>query len=473
MSRQKETKIDVDSYLNDPQTEKIRRELSRTVREAHAEIEEKGEDFSFREMQEEEKFIPDPSMMHRAETRARGPLSNRAQEEFKRRAMEAPIPPPPRWRKTEEKAEVQRPMRQSFNPDIGENEEQPEQTEYITNKPRTNGPMSGPIPAPDISQVQHLEKRIKDLEEAKKTNNLEDGNKAPGRLAARRKTYNSEYKTITPASQCNFYSRFAPNGLEIKKIDVPTQHLITEAKQTQDISGFIDAVGSTLRDVDIRDLTPDDWFYVLYWHKYNSYNRTPLILTWESKYGNENEYIIQESDLKYIYPKLSQEEYDREYYSKGLVVPTLREWELLNTSTDLSPEDKSILMRAQYFKGDTLEEKVDNYFDQGETLETLEIIEELKRKSHHGIVHTVDVIDAKFDPVEYIKNRKDYKASLDSDANLYRDTPAIYTAFKQEAEEVAAEIITLEETLKNGGQVRAEVETQPVRFNALDMFPFL
>lgn len=474
----RERPIDVDAHLKSPDMDKVRRELAETVRQAHNEMDERGDDFIANQSAEEDRFIPDASMLNRNTERARGPLSNRMQQERMRAVQDAPIPPPPKYRNLPEGG-VERPRR-AFDPDIGDNEVE---QEYISNKPRSpvsNRLTDTPIPAPDISEIQRLAKKLADqeaeiaaLKEGKETATANDGKKAPGRLAARRKKYDSKYVPVVPPSQNNFYSHFAPSGIEIKKIDTVTQQLITEAKQTRNISTFIDAVGATLRDIDIRDVTPEDWFYILYWHKYNSYNRTPLILTWTSKYGNENRYIIQESDLKYVYPTISQEDYKKNYYDKGIVVPTLRDWELLNTDSDLSKEDRDIFIRAQYFKGDTIEDKVDNYFENGENLDALQSIEELKRLSTHGVVHTVDVVDALFDPQIYIKNRKEYRDSLIRDGETYRETPVVRKAYIEESEIVSAEIAEMEATLKNGGEVRAEVETQPVRFNALDMFPFL
>lgn len=371
-------------------------------------------------------------------------------------------------------------VRRNFDPDSPVDKDLPQAArQVISNRTaaRPGGP--GPVDSPNITEVQRLERRLE--EQSKQIKELQKNGGAPtinteekpvSRLAARRKNYDSNYEVIKPPSQCFFYN-FAPEDLQVRKIDVATQIAITNARRYRDMSAYIDAVGSTFKDIDIRDLSHPDWFYILYWHKFHSYPKSSLILDWTSKYGNNNKYRIQETDLKFVYPSISRQEFLERYDSKGLCIPTLRDWELLNTPNDLTEEDRQIYFRAQYFKGDTLEDKVDNYFSTGVDVERLELINELQIDTHHGVINTVDVIDEKFDAVKYLVQRNEHLANIRAEAQRYKDNPVYFNAISEEADDIEQEINEKNETLKNGGQVRAEVETQPVRFDALDIFPIL
>lgn len=492
MAGPRQRAIDIDSHMRDPSLHETHAALQKLVQESHEELENGREEFEANQLEQEEQFMPQPQAMRRDPNapvkRSSGPLANRVNERRKQEAEEMPLPVPPRLRHRMNDPEIRRvfdPNNKEFDEDTGPiSNAPPRGNKTISNglAPSGSGDANEP---PVITDLQRLEKRLADQQaEIEALRAGTGGNKgsatpvdvpkAPGRLAARRKDYDSKYQKVMPPSQCIFYKHFDAEDLQLKRIDVPTQRLITQAKQTNDISLLIDAMGSTVKPgMDIRDVTLEDWFYILYWHKYNSYNKTPLIMRWTSKYGNENRYIIKESDLKYINPSITAEQYKERYLDKGVCVPTLRDWELLNTPNDLNQEDMDTVLRAQYFVGDTIEEKVDNYFEHGDTLEYLELIEEMKAETTHGVVHTVDVVDALFDPYKYVKQRREYCDAIQIEADSYKDSPALYYVYKEHADEVDAEVTTLEETLKNGGQVRAEVETQPVRFNALDIFPFL
>jgi hypothetical protein len=171
---------------------------------------------------------------------------------------------------------------------------------------------------------------------------------------------------------------------------------------------------------------------------------------------------------------MNRDEYKRDFLDKGVCVPTLREWELLNADNLLTDEDKDIVLRAQFYTGNTLEEKVDNYFENGVTLDATYLVEELRRRSTHGVRNTVNLIDAKYDQKAYTKERRDYLENLKVEAMQYKDDNApLYSVYMDEINEVTVEVEDLETKLKNGEQVRAEVETRPVRFSALEIFPFL
>jgi hypothetical protein len=443
----------INRELSSPESEKRRRELSELARGFDEEMEESVEP--------EENFLP-PGR----EPKRNGPLSSRDQD---RRTREARVPPPPRM------------QRQAFNPDLDpETErEEPEDLGPITNR-NSRVDNSGPIAPPTIPEVDLLKKQLSDTQA--RLEQLERGTGKPVEtkepkpvlnLASRRKAYNSKYAAVIPPSQGNFYT-FPIDQLRVKRIDVDIQRSITMAKTSRDISLLIDAVGATLESpLDIRDLTHEDWFYTLYYHLFASYPKSSFTLNWDSKYGNRNAYKITESDITYVNPGISKQEYTEKFLSKGICVPTLRDWELLNTDSHLSAEDKDIFFRAQWYVGDSIEEKVDKYFECGETLDYTYLVDELKARSIHGVRNTVNVIDAHYDQKVYTSQRREYLESLKIEAEQYKDNAPLHSVYLAEINEIAVEVEDLETKLANGEQVRAEVETHPVRFDALDIFPVL
>lgn len=449
----------INRELSSPESEKLRRELSQMARSFDEEIEDRQEP--------EENLLPQGRPNQQDNPLRRGPISNRDQS---KRINEARVPPP-------------RMQRQAFNPDKEPDEVIPAPEEDlgpITNRDVVEERLNGPRNPPPIPEADLLKKQLKETQdrlEALERNTgkpVETKNpKIPLNLAARRKKYDSKYTPIIPASQGVFYN-FPIEDLRIKRIDVDIQRQITTAKTARDISLLIDAVGATLEDpIDIRDLTHEDWFHVLYYHLFASYPKSSFTLNWTSKYGNDNVYKIQKSDISYINPGITKEEYQQEFLSKGICVPTLREWELLNTDNGISVEDKDIIYRAQYYTGNTIEEKVDNYFQNGETLDHTYLVDELRARSIHGVRNTIDVIDAQYDQAVYTGQRRQYLESLKKEADQYKDNAPLYSAYQAEIADVTKEVEDLEDKLKRGEQVRAEVETRPVRFHALDIFPVL
>lgn len=462
----RERRIDINKELNDPSVKKLHDDLSRLASRRLMEAEEEIDTREDEDTDEDDEFTQPPL---KSAVR-RGPLANHDKQERINRVQ----------RSMKEKGlDPDSIIRRRF--DVNEADQQEvKPREVISNRPdRSRALPSGNdsiTDSPEIGLLQKLKKQVdeqaRELKEIKEKANPHTDSKPVSRLAARGKKYDSTYEVISPPSQCLFYS-FSPDDMGIKKIDVVTQQAIAAARKARDVSAYIDAVGATFKDIDIRFLTNPDWFYVLYWHKWHSYPRSSLVLKWRSKYGNENRYKIQETDLQFVYPSISRPEFLEKYDSKGLCVPTLRDWELLNTPSDLTEEDIAIYEKAQFYKGDTLEDKVDHYYSTGQDLERLELIAELEAETNHGVIDTVDVVDSRFDPHVYLMQKEDVLKALQKEAALYSDQKIIYNTILIEADELAKEIETMRDILQNGGQVRAEVETQPVRFNALDIFPSL
>lgn len=489
--------IDVDAHLNTPEIHETRERLRR-IAEAHmdktdSEIDERGftdtEDFD----EEDPEFTPMPPKARQNQIRPRGTLASqerdarirKTQERLRERGLDGESLLRDKIRQQGGGEQV----RQTFNPDLADDDDaekldtvgevDPRQARINAvrnpgNKLISNRGAGDQVKSPaSRSETERLKQQL--TEQAEQIKQMQEAigklPKPPSRLAARRAKYESDYVQIGLPSQFKIYS-FEPEEFLVKKIDIPAQIAITSARRLRDMSGYIDALGSTvIEGMDIRDISYPDWLYFLYHQKFTSYPKTPLILTWTSRYGNENKYKIQDTDITTVHPEIDRETFEEKYFSKGLRFPTLRDWELLNTVNDFTQEDRDIYARAQYFQGDTVEQKVDHMFSRGRDLELLELVAQMVIDCNHGVMETVEVRDQHFEPVKYIKARLDHIENLRREQGSYEEVPAVKAAIEQEIASVLEEVDEMQATLDNGGPVLAEVETQPVRFNALDIFP--
>lgn len=80
-------------------------------------------------------------------------------------------------------------------------------------------------------------------------------------------------------------SRFLPydfKRMHVRQMTRREVKAIIRAKASGSIRHLINAVGQTL-DVDPYALTLGDFWYILYWHRVNSYKKSPFMVTWECK----------------------------------------------------------------------------------------------------------------------------------------------------------------------------------------------
>ncbi len=183
------------------------------------------------------------------------------------------------------------------------------------------------------------------------------------------------------------------DDIEIRQFKARDLSKIYRSAIDENFSLIVDAIGATV-NIDIRQLTMGDFTFLMYWHRINSYPKSPYIIEWTSRYGNANKYTVNGTNLIINEMKLTQLEFDT-YSGMGLCLPTVKDLEVLQTIR-LTPDQQYIYNLAQFIKGDSIKEKIE-ILDSFEDLSIQEYIKEFREKTEHGVIETVKVIDNNFD----------------------------------------------------------------------------
>ena len=168
-------------------------------------------------------------------------------------------------------------------------------------------------------------------------------------LLKARSTIDPKMQRISLPSKCNFYNF---DEVFVRPFGIPDMFKVAQVQNSKNLTLLIDLIDNTL-SVDARDLSRQDFYYMLYTQRYLSYPRTPFNITWTSKYGNRGNTEVRRSELDIIEATLSKEDFNTQFRSKGFTIPTVRDWELLETE-NLDEEVRWTYERAQYVIGDTL-----------------------------------------------------------------------------------------------------------------------
>jgi hypothetical protein len=256
-----------------------------------------------------------------------------------------------------------------------------------------------------------------------------------------------------------FYRRF--KGADIKAM--------AKAAAASSITALLDVMSATIYGIDVRDMTAGDFKHFMYEQRIKSFTRRPWTREWVSMYGNLNKKTVENmGQVLFKTHSLTKEEYE-EYKKKGLVVPTMRDYEYIenNQLEDLEDAAESFgRPRIIYFAGDTWDDKIKAY--ENADSELIELALELEEKSEHGVVEIVSLKDDKFNPSEYLRK---LKAALDNLENLL---PSYIEAgmrgaaveMRMDMDSIRMKINEIEAQLRDGKEVVAEEETVEIPMTA-------
>lgn len=336
--------------------------------------------------------------------------------------------------------------------------------------------VNAPIDPPPISASQMRKKIESEMKESLDKGEIpfEQPKTAP---RFHIKTIEANDEDFTPIEFVSGYVFYDFNNVAVRRFNIADAVPLHQAKESGDLIGFVNAVGATVKGCDVLDLTPKDFRNLLYFHQFNSFTKTPLMVQWESKYGNKNYYRIKERDLKYVPPKLTREEYQKIWKPLGLTVPTMRDWLFFETE-ELSIDEAFLADKAKWFIGDkndpSFQAKIDRMTDYcSKSLEALESIQEFNELSKHDIIERVDVVDAKFDPISFLNVLQKRvqlvyreKETLDEVENFIE-----IEELNDVVVELSDQINEIQEKLERKEEVVADVETKNVDLAMLDFFP--
>jgi hypothetical protein len=364
------------------------------------------------------------------------------------------------------KKEIDRIMRVKKQQEKNSQTQQPKRT--ITNVDDTKMPINAPL----ISNTQMRKKIEQEIAEESKLNGsvkIAQTTASDPRFVLKELETTSDFVRVELVSGYKFYEF---DDVQIRKLNITDIFRIYQAKKNNDITGLIDVVSNTL-SIDGRLLTPNDFRHSCYWHRFNSYTATPLTIEWTSKYGNKNLYKIEETTLKFIQPKISRDEYWKNYVSLGLVVPTMREFEIFSRET-LSEDELWLFEMAQYFRpknfnSNSIQERIDSMSELcSKDISLIEKISNLIEDCAHGVNETIDLIDAKFDPKKWVNDLQERIDYFDNLKDLDDDMQLVLNVQKQELQ---TELDIIKNKLEKGEGVEAEVETRAISITLLDFFP--
>lgn len=309
----------------------------------------------------------------------------------------------------------------------------------------------------------------------------------------------------------DFPSHFVPYGGKrffIKPLDwssLSRLHAIRMKNNKNSFSQMLDVFNSCIKGIDIRDLTPGDFYSFMYWTRINSYPKTPLTLNFDSRYGGDTRKIMvrmskgeRDSKLRRI-EKAGQTTNDKNFHeleimeltmteaefaewkAKGIRFPTVRDMELLSTQP-IPDELQYISKFAQYIKIDE-ELNDDNYFQKhidaltSMDLSFIEEIDTFAKLITHGVVEKIGIIINDLDEKVYleklIKQRDTFHSVLTVALDSEDADPTQVTLVTSSLASLNEEIERVELAITNNEKIVPDEEEVRVSINLNTFFPIL
>lgn len=162
----------------------------------------------------------------------------------------------------------------------------------------------------------------------------------------------NDYERLDMPSGFAFYD-FA--DFHTKRLGVRDAAKVARAVRFRNMTVLVDAL-SAIATRDVRDLCLPDFEALCLWHKFNSYLKSPMEVTWTTRYGNRATVTTQTYLREDKRPFTASAEEVVAARSQGLTLPTVRDMEVLLQVDDggqgLDADDLYIFDRAQYLEVD-------------------------------------------------------------------------------------------------------------------------
>lgn len=186
-------------------------------------------------------------------------------------------------------------------------------------------------------------------------------------------------------------SSFLPYGftkLNARKFTPRDLSKIFHSSRSENFLIMIEALGATI-DEDINELTIPDFYYLMYWHRLNSYPNSPFETKWVSMYGSDETYVLTPANIQVNHIKMTAAEYEASVHS-GLRIPTVYDLiEIQTRQKQATTDDSWLIERAQFIQGNSLEEKLETLDGLG--IEFLEHMRQFGVESEHGVKEDIEV----------------------------------------------------------------------------------
>lgn len=279
---------------------------------------------------------------------------------------------------------------------------------------------------------------------------------SPSKPAYIKNDVDDRFQSTSLPSGFKFYDF---DSIMIRKFEIRDLSKMYQVVTTGSYSLFKQVIQGCI-NVDVDLLTPGDFKWICYWLRANSYPKTPIHVEWVSKYGNKCVSTVTKDQIT----TLAMDTDDRtleQWKQKGFVAPTLKFTDVFENGS-LSEQDQFIYTNAQYFKGDTWEQKI-NTMEQYLNANGLEGLNDVKQWDsliEHGVEETLTVTDLNFDPEKYLSLLKEKitktvgvaKSLTDQQSDDYILVTSTLKALKKEYKQISDKI-------SKGEEVRPEPET--------------
>jgi hypothetical protein len=276
------------------------------------------------------------------------------------------------------------------------------------------------------------------------------------------------------------------SAIFLRTMTLPVVSMIWAAQKNESFTLFLDALDQCI-NVDIRDITPEDFTVIMYWIRDNSYPRSSMEVEYTTRYNNVVKVSTRKSNMTLREIDMTREEV-REWRDKGIVFPTMRDAELLHNAVDISEDKKWMLEKAQYVEyipspgvtnySDYVERKLERLQEMIDLhgLEFIGWIDEFREKLDYGIIERVTIKDPKFDPeaaIEYFKaTAKEYYDLINEIPEDQIEPNSQYLLlYARKAQLLLREAAEIKERLEQGLPVVAKEEVVVVGITMADFFP--
>lgn len=273
-------------------------------------------------------------------------------------------------------------------------------------------------------------------------------------------------------------------------MDLPSDYLFYDEKRafarpliTRDIRKLHPALtsGSTSVILDViaavmtinpRELTQEDFYYIMFWLRNVSYPKTPITVTWRSRYGFTEKTTVSRTQFEETRIETAKvRDLYAEMQANGLDWPRMYDVETTeNINFDVIEEGYQWLYERSRFLKPLPNETIRQRMDRMEELTAaqLELIREAKEVMRHGVSELIPVkLDAKkFDPKQALETLEKNIASLIPLCNETNDPDLnrILEDFRNEAAEIR-------EKLETGAEILPRLEKAPAVVNISSFFP--
>lgn len=304
--------------------------------------------------------------------------------------------------------------------------------------------------------VENLEKQANTKEEVLETK--EEAKLIPNPV-------NDKYQSVNLPSNFRFYDF---DNIKVRKFEIRDLAKMHRVMQNESESMFKEVIQGCV-DRSIKSLTPGDFKYLCYWLRLNSYPKSPMTVEWRSKYGNESIAQVRKTDLTVFAPEITKEQLE-DYRSRGFEVPTLEFADIFEE--DLSDDDEFLYSNAQFFRGETWEEKISNLekYTEEYGLEALNEVKKFDDLIDHGVKEELVVYDPKFDPIDYRKSLEDKVSKLKNRMTLVEPGTSEEAMLGLLLDTNQKELAQLVSKLEKGEVVQAEPETIFLEMDAIEFF---